>query len=351
MTDTGIKKERESNYELLRMLAGMAVIILHFNYFPGGGGALANATGATYYVLLFLEALCACAVNIFILLSGYFSCYSKKIKTGRLLEILLQTICLSLAVNVVSSIIHNSWSITQLAGSLIPANYYVILYIALMFLAPFINKLTDSLGKRGFNILMIIAFLLFSVYAFAVDILKEISGSAWAGLSTVGIDGSMNGYTIVNFVLVYLLGSWLRKNEGLKNIKTSILLVILIACAAAIMGWRRFLPETAWPYHSPLIILEACVIFTLFGRIKISSRVINTIAPAAFTCFLIHGTILGLLNDRISAISTLPQALLYMLAIVLGVFLISFIVMKIWEMLVNAVKKAIKKELPDIQVE
>lgn len=37
------KNERNSSIELLRMLLGLAVVILHFNYFPGmGGGALLN---------------------------------------------------------------------------------------------------------------------------------------------------------------------------------------------------------------------------------------------------------------------------------------------------------------------
>ena len=72
------KSSRESNIELLRLLAGMGVIVLHFNYFPGGGGALETASGVNFYVLLVLEILCVSAVNIFILISGYYGCESKK---------------------------------------------------------------------------------------------------------------------------------------------------------------------------------------------------------------------------------------------------------------------------------
>ena len=36
------KNERNSSIELFRMLLGLAVVRVHFNYFPGVGGALLN---------------------------------------------------------------------------------------------------------------------------------------------------------------------------------------------------------------------------------------------------------------------------------------------------------------------
>ncbi len=73
---------RQSNFELLRFLAGIAVIILHFNYLPGGGGALECSTGIYYYVFLVLECICITAVNVFILITGYFNYDKNVIKVG-----------------------------------------------------------------------------------------------------------------------------------------------------------------------------------------------------------------------------------------------------------------------------
>ena len=78
---------RQSNFELLRFLAGIAVIILHFNYLPSGGGALEWSTGISYYVFLVLECICITAVNIFILITGYFNFDKNVIKVGRLIEL------------------------------------------------------------------------------------------------------------------------------------------------------------------------------------------------------------------------------------------------------------------------
>ena len=347
-TDAG--KTRESNFELLRMLAGMAVVVLHFNYFPAGGGALANATGSRYYVLLFLEALCACAVNVFLLISGYFNGRSEKIRLGRLVELLLQTICIAVAVNLISCAIHHNFSVKQILGSFIPANYYVILYIGTMLAAPFINRLMNSLSEKGLSILMIIVFAVFSVYSTGVDVLKEITGSDWNGLSSIGLEGSMNGYTIVNFIMVYMIGAWMRKTECMKRFSLAALIAALIGCVLAIMAWRRFLPQTAWTYNNPIIILEACILIGIFGKIRLKSKVINTIAPAAFTCYLIHGSILGLLNDRISNAQSLPEVLGLLAACVIGIYAISVAVMKIWELLAGAVRKLTGNKIQDIQV-
>ena len=64
-----IKKERQSNIELLRIFLMLGVIILHYN----GVGALYSAHGINYLIVIGLESLCICAVDLFMLISGYFS--------------------------------------------------------------------------------------------------------------------------------------------------------------------------------------------------------------------------------------------------------------------------------------
>lgn len=344
-------QKRESNFELLRIFAAMAVVTLHFNYIYPSGGALANARGSTYNVLLFFETLSICAVNLFILLSGYFGCNSRSIKVGKLLKLLLQTICISCITKIISSMIHHQWDLKEILASFIPANYYVVLYISLMLIAPFINKLIDSLSQRSFRNLIILVFLLFSVYSIAVDILKEITDKSWSGLSSIGIDGSMNGYSIINFILVYLIGVWLRKKEFTSKASVTVLISVLIGCIVALIGWRRFLPKTAWAYNNPLVILEACLIFLLFGKIRLTSKLVNALAPASFTCYLIHGSIIVALDKRISISHSLPEALALLFVIAIGIFLISFMIMKIWEIIIVLTQKKIVKRIPNIQVD
>jgi surface polysaccharide O-acyltransferase-like enzyme len=67
------KKIRRANLELLRCLAMMMVIVLHF---LGKGELLGDLTDSdlslTGAVAWFLEALCIVAVNVYMLISGFF---------------------------------------------------------------------------------------------------------------------------------------------------------------------------------------------------------------------------------------------------------------------------------------
>ena len=120
--------ERESNIELLRILLGFAVIILHFNYYPGGGGAVELTAGFTQTILMFLETLCICAVNVFLLISGYFGVKTEKINFSRVIKLLIQTVAFQFAFSFVSCLTSGAFSIAKLIRALIPVNYYVILY-------------------------------------------------------------------------------------------------------------------------------------------------------------------------------------------------------------------------------
>lgn len=342
-------RERQSNYELLRLAAGMAVILLHFNYTPGGGGALESAQGLTYSILMVLEIVAACAVNIFILLSGYFSCDSKNIKTGKLLELLLQTMCFRLAFTVAGCAAHHSWSVRKLVEALIPENYYVILYVVLMLLAPFINQLVGVLRHKDFTRLVILAFSAFSVYATMVDVLKEVTGSSWSGLSPIGIAGSMGGYSIVNFALIYLIGAWLKKTD-FRTIKTGALIAALIGTVLILFAWRELLPGSAWNYCNPVLIMESCIIFLLFGRLEIESKAVNKVAKASFTCFLINLNILGYIGDRFIIGQSTVVVLVVLLIEMIAIYGLSIVVMLIWDAVTKPLFKMTIGRLPDITI-
>ena len=341
------KSSRESNIELLRLLAGMGVIVLHFNYFPGGGGALETASGVNFYVLLVLEILCVSAVNIFILISGYYGCESKKIKIGKLITLLLQTICLQFAMTLCGCLLRHEWNIRTIISSLIPANYYVILYIVLMIFAPFINKLIRSLDGKDLLFLIILLFTVFSVYATAVDVIKEITGISWIGLSSVGWEGSMAGYSIVNFVLVYILGAYLRKTDFFVDWPLSRLLISLCLGVLCIYVWRNYLPNTAWIYCNPVLILESCIILTIFCKIKLKSNLINKLAPASFTCFLIQNNILRYIDCSGIADKNLLLMFIFLVIVLLGIYFLAYIVMNLFDFLYNLSINRIVEKIPD----
>lgn len=75
------KKQRNSSIELLRILAMCGVIILHYNN-KNVGGAFAQVPPNTtnQYILFLLESLSIISVNLFLIVSGYFLCRTKKVQ-------------------------------------------------------------------------------------------------------------------------------------------------------------------------------------------------------------------------------------------------------------------------------
>lgn len=342
---------RASNYELLRMMAGVAVIVLHFNFHPNGGGALTSATGANYYFLLVMEVTCACAVNVFILISGYFGCNSRTVKTGKLAELLLQTICFGLSFYLISGIKSGNVTIRSIFSSMIPANYFVMLYIALMCVAPFINKLLSELNSKQFTILVSVILAVFSAYSTMVDVFKELTNRDWNGLSSIGLEGSMRGYTIVNFILIYILGAWLKKDSTIISLKTRSLVAALVGIIAIGLIWYQFLPKTALMYSNPLIIAEAIVVFALSGKIQIQSNFINRVAPATFTCFLIQSKLLGIIVKLAENMKTLPRLILLLLGSVVGIYIVAFITMELWKLVMRCIGKYTVYKIPTIDID
>lgn len=81
-----VKLERNSNIELLRIVLMFMVILLHFNN-GSMGGAFNYVTDVQInsFILYLLESFSICAVNCFMVISGYFLAYNKTLNCLKLL--------------------------------------------------------------------------------------------------------------------------------------------------------------------------------------------------------------------------------------------------------------------------
>lgn len=283
---------RQSNIELLRILAIIGVIILHYNHRDGGGGFNYVVQGSANELMLrFLESLFICAVDVFILISGYFMCTTNKRNIIKPLQLILQMTIFSTGIYLFKVIFgFRDFALKSLMGALVPANYFVILYVVLYFISPYINLAMEKLSEHKKRQAVIIMAVLFSIYPSLVDIFTAASGREWMGLSTIGAWGSQWGYTIVNFTLLYIIGAYIRTAEpSKKRYKTQSLLLILCILTIVLTAWSLLDEDTAWEYCSPFVIIEAVVIFLLFSRLRMgTNKVINEFAKGAFSVYLLH---------------------------------------------------------------
>ncbi len=89
-------KIRESNMELLRIFAMIGVIFLHFNNsLYGNALGLVEPFGLKFYILSVLEVLFICAVNLFVIFTGYYMWQSDHVKIGQPIKLIIEVIVIN----------------------------------------------------------------------------------------------------------------------------------------------------------------------------------------------------------------------------------------------------------------
>lgn len=336
--------ERNSAIELLRIIAAIGVIVLHYNKADSGGGFkyVADNTVNQQY-LRFSETLFICAVNLFVMISAYFLSGTQKRKLSKAAELFFQMEVFKALFYIRSLEQGKPFSIVNMVVSLLPGNYFVVFYLVLYVISPYINILIKNISKVNFKRLVVMLFLIFSVWNFFVDFIGR-PFSAPKGLSTISIGGTGGGYTIVNFILVYFVGAFLRLNEIKLNKKAS--LVGLTACLAilhieAVLEFMWYGSTVSWNYDHPLVILIPVFAILLFNNFKIESGIINSIAKASFTSYLFHSVLLKYIMVEKFVNRNIFILIAHQFGMAILIYMLSYLVYKMYYLITTPIFKRI----------
>ena len=344
MTDSNIaivqrnKTVRNSSIELLRILAACAVVVLHYN---GMGHAFNSSSGLSHEILMILESLCACAVDLFIMISGYFLCTTLKRTWDKPIYLLLELWVITIILYISRSCFIENTGINAitLAHQIIPpANYFVLLYLTLYIVSPFINLALNTLSEKGRSILVLVLLLLFSLYPTLIDSYQLVMHHEYMGISTVGAWGQQHGYTIVCFSLCYCLGAWLRLNRNRISFPNWLLAVLLVLVILGIYGWFKVETKTvlrdsirlvdfnSLSYSNPLVLAESLLLLAIFSKKHFSSKFVNILAKASFVCYIFHLGIIPLLGIESFAQDGGVKLFVHLTLTVVAVYFASFVV-------------------------
>lgn len=322
--------KRNSSIELLRIIAMCGVVILHYNNeFVGGALNYVKKSSVNQLYLYISENIFICAVDLFIMISAFFLVNTKTRRLIRIFELIVQVILFNLAYYLVFVFVGSEeFNIRTLIKWSLPVNYFVILYSVLYIISPYINILIENMTKLQFKKCLIILIFLFSIWSFGVDVLMN-----WGdvnGMSTVSRWGSGQGYTIVNFVLVYFVGAYIRINNlniGSKRVIIYICIgVFILLCISAVN-------EVAWNYNNPIIIIIAGLVLCLFKNFEFSNRIIDDLARGTFTCFLFHGHFMSRLGIEKVVNQNVFILVGHQIGCAVGLYLLSYIVYKVYDFL------------------
>lgn len=294
------RKTRQANFELLRILAMLMVVTMHFLSRTGvlpvaEAGKLPGRQGV---FAVFVESFCIVAVNVYVLISGYFLC-EKEFRPGRLLRLLCQILFYALLIPVVlvifgavpASEVLNIYYIWNCVFPVESGHYwFVTAYVIMILFSPVLNAAVKTLSRNQLKTTLFFLFLFFSV---------------GKSLSVFAFVTDKFGYDFGWFLFLYLTAAYLRQYGSatfygkkrclLLYMGSCLFLAVLELVLLVICGKTGALEHYASvPYHYNFVpvLIASLALFGLFRQIRLqeskTTKLICFISPATFGVYLIH---------------------------------------------------------------
>ncbi len=293
--------KRQNNFEALRLIAMFMIIVLHYL----DKGNLLTSTGepftASSYLAWLVESFAIVAVNVYVLITGYFMCESS-MKVSRLLQIICQTMWYALLVPAVLVLLgvvsQGSFQLYDLLRFVFPVHmshyWFVTAYVVLMLFVPFLNPAIRQMSRGQ---LLTVTILLTAYETLPKSVLPVKFTEDNAG----------NG--VLWFICLYLIAAYIRKygipffSSFRKSLVCYVGGALCIFASLLVMRFVYFKIDAfgeslSFGYHYNHILCLASSV-ALFYTVKhwelrdgAVSRLIGRIAPYTFGVYLLHEHIL-----------------------------------------------------------
>ncbi len=292
-----MKRERDSGMELLRIFAMLLVIGVHaFSY--GGFYAEAKAQGGhVAAAALFMKLATRAAVNIFVIITGYFMVHAPfdpKKNLRRAGGVYQKMLLYSVVLTALFLLLGPAYWVDRgtplsllqvVCKGFLPVTsqtwYFLTDYLLLCLLIPFVNLALQKLTKGQY------AALALGLAAFM---------SVWMTLTQVypfsrvfepfGYENLFTGKQVFHFLFIYVIGGWFgRFCEPRKKPQPLWLCAALGTVLANYLLFTRLpascgFQEVAGDYANPLLVLNAVFLLLFFKDLHFKSRLVNALGGA-----------------------------------------------------------------------
>ena len=296
-----MNKTRQSNFELMRIVSMIFIVIWHFLYH---GGLWKNSIGIANYGSSILFALLIVHVNSFVLLTGFFN-YDKDFKLSKIVK-LNNSMWFYKALFLLLFVVFSSLNFTKsyIIKTLSPIPrfddyWFIVVYAVLYLISPALNIIIKNSDKDKHK-KIIVALLI-------ISFLSLITNNEF--LFSVN-----DGFSLFSFILLYFIGAYLHKYPiektklfRSKNKKKIILIsfllyafLALINCLLYLIGRghiessnfiighiSRIFVDGFSAYSNPLIIAESVFYFVIFSQLNFKNRFINLVSKNVLGVYLI----------------------------------------------------------------
>ncbi|MDD6203292.1 MAG: acyltransferase [Lachnospiraceae bacterium] len=292
-----MEKKRQSNFEILRVLAMAMIVAMHYMVKGGIAVSMSDDGSPVNHVAWLIEAFCIVAANCYVLISGYFLVEAewKLKKLVRLVAqvffyaLLIPVFCLLLGIGDVSG-----WSVYEWIFAVLPlqmehywfATSYVLLFMLVPVLAPGIRHLSKKQLQITIGVLM-----------FYYCVIKS--------LSPILLSTDRYGYDLGWFICLFLIAGYIRLYgiPFFEKKRNSLLVYIIcslgIFTISALAGWicrktgaLKYYMDMPYCYNYILTLIGAVALFYVFKQMSVKEGkigdLIAKIAPYTFGIYLIH---------------------------------------------------------------
>lgn len=327
------QNKRMANLELLRCVAMMMVVVLHYlgkgGLLPDLAGEDMGAYGAAAWTL---ETLCIVAVNVYMFISGYFLSGSA-FRLSRLVRLYLQVWVYSAVFGLLGALtgvlaetaFDTHYILTLIFPVTMGHYWFMTAYVFLYLLLPFVGMAVRQMSKIQLKTAVVLLFLVFCIAKSVLPVRLEMDGQ---------------GYDCLWYLCVFAAAAYVRRfGAGFLEGKGRSLLLYIGCCGlilAGTFGLRAVYLRTGsfgrmlqmfLEYNHILPFLAAAGLFGVFRGMQVKGRiadVINRVAPYTLGVYLLHEN-LGLRYSwqswlGVERISTVWGLLLGTLAAVAVVF-------------------------------
>jgi surface polysaccharide O-acyltransferase-like enzyme len=271
------RKERSSNFELLRIVSILFILLMH-TYSQGHGSTPFSFTNNVLGYLIC--EIGNTGVSCFILIAGYFGV---KFKMYRFVQLCLLTTFYILIVYFFNKgFVCNLKFVKLFLVVPMYGNWFISCYLILMLMSKYINQVCDSLSQKDFIGMLLISFVLF-------NLLPTIFST---GNKTVITGG---GKCLLYFIYIYMIGRYIRlygpdhvsPKKSVLGIALMVLIMFVLELSVSMYTHRQF--HVLSRDCSFFILIEAVLFFYLFKSFRVQSKCINYLASSVLAVFLLDG--------------------------------------------------------------
>ncbi len=269
-----ITEPRQSNFEVLRMIAMFLVLLVHANFMSIGAPSPQDFSNDLLPSLtrILIQTISLYGVNIFILISGWFSI---RASVKGLSYLLFQVYYFGVIILAALTFLGiEQFTIGRLYQVVLlhKSGWFVISYVILYLLAPVLNKFSEYASKKEFTFVLVSYFTMLLIYGY-IDWSSEID----------------RGYSALSMVGIYLMGRYARKYMNFNHGGLLFISCTLMNAALTTIVLKFDLPLICNSYDNPFVVLGALGLILFFSRIKVNtSRIVNYIARSTFAIYLLH---------------------------------------------------------------